>query len=296
MLADIEKQKLCVSAGNGLQSKKAVLKLAQDKNATIGPARQDANQSTNHSHIIIDCRFSYEFRGGHIKGAVNISDPKVIETLFIENRELFTNEEFLKYFSTFRDTSLSLAKSEALINSFKKNQLTQDSKPKEKPLKSAKKLYTSSFVSTSTVDNSHHASVQNNDSCTKTSHSDLTIVFYCEFSSKRAPDMYNHLRKLDRKANAANYPSLFYSQLFLLENGFSGFVKKHKAFCTGEGRKYVKMSDVNHELDFKRSNKMLTQQWNTYSKGVERGSGAKIKFKTINPDKNKLFFKSNFLL
>lgn len=270
--------------------------MAQDKNATISSVCKDTNQSSSYNHIIIDCRFAYEFRGGHIKGAINISDPKVVESLFIGNHELFTDDEFLKYFSTFRDTSLSFVKSEALVNTFKKNLHNRDSESKDELIKSSKKLYTSSFMSTSTIDNSLTASVQNQNSCDKASQDDLTIVFYCEFSSKRAPDMYNHLRKLDRKANAARYPSLFYDKIFLLENGFSGFVKKHKAFCTGEGRKYVKMADLNYESDFRRSNKKLTQQWKMYSKGVEKGSGGKMKFKTINPDKNKLFFKSNFLL
>lgn len=33
--------------------------------------------------IVIDCRFAYEFSGGHIKGAVNISEKEATESLFL---------------------------------------------------------------------------------------------------------------------------------------------------------------------------------------------------------------------
>lgn len=35
-------------------------------------------------YTIIDCRYNYEYRGGHIQGAINISDPKDME-FFLEN-------------------------------------------------------------------------------------------------------------------------------------------------------------------------------------------------------------------
>lgn len=36
----------------------------------------------------------------------------------------------------------------------------------------------------------------------------VAIVFYCEFSSKRGPTGYRHLRRLDREANQENYPKV----------------------------------------------------------------------------------------
>lgn len=37
---------------------------------------------------IIDCRFAFEYDGGHIKGAENVYDPRLLERLFLENPEL----------------------------------------------------------------------------------------------------------------------------------------------------------------------------------------------------------------
>ncbi len=37
--------------------------------------------------ILIDCRYDYEFQGGHIHQAINIYDPDVIKTIFVDNME-----------------------------------------------------------------------------------------------------------------------------------------------------------------------------------------------------------------
>lgn len=37
------------------------------------------------SYQVIDCRFEYEYQGGHIKGAVNINTAEEIEEFFLGN-------------------------------------------------------------------------------------------------------------------------------------------------------------------------------------------------------------------
>src|SRR5690349_11674198 len=39
------------------------------------------------TYFIIDCRFLYEFEGGHIRGATNISTTEDIERFFIESEK-----------------------------------------------------------------------------------------------------------------------------------------------------------------------------------------------------------------
>jgi rhodanese-related sulfurtransferase len=35
--------------------------------------------------FIVDCRFSYEYEGGHIKGAINVKTPEELEKFFLES-------------------------------------------------------------------------------------------------------------------------------------------------------------------------------------------------------------------
>ena len=37
--------------------------------------------------MIVDCRFDYEYEGGHIENAININDPKEMEALFFKDKE-----------------------------------------------------------------------------------------------------------------------------------------------------------------------------------------------------------------
>jgi M-phase inducer tyrosine phosphatase len=34
---------------------------------------------SENNYLVIDCRFGYEFQGGHIKGALNFQDPETLE-------------------------------------------------------------------------------------------------------------------------------------------------------------------------------------------------------------------------
>ena len=60
--------------------------------------------------------------------------------------------------------------------------------------------------------------------------SGAVIVFYCEFSSRRAPKMFNYFRNLDRLIN--NYPNLHYPHIYLMKGGYEKFVEASKYFCT----------------------------------------------------------------
>eukprot|EP01129_Flabellula_baltica_P008799 TRINITY_DN3528_c0_g1_i1.p1 TRINITY_DN3528_c0_g1~~TRINITY_DN3528_c0_g1_i1.p1 ORF type:complete len:457 (+),score=82.89 TRINITY_DN3528_c0_g1_i1:52-1422(+) len=70
------------------------------------------------------------------------------------------------------------------------------------------------------------------------------IVFYCEFSSERAPRAYDHIRSLDR--NSHTYPELRYPDIYLLDGGYAKFYEydnqfENESFCTP--RSYIKMLD-----------------------------------------------------
>lgn len=57
------------------------------------------------------------------------------------------------------------------------------------------------------------------------------IVFHCEFSSERAPRMALHVRSLDRQRNKANYPNLFYPEMYILDGGYKNYWQQHGEKC-----------------------------------------------------------------
>lgn len=103
-------------------------------------------------YTVIDCRFDYEYDGGHIKDAVNIND---VETLKRKMPSL-------------------------------KNQI---------------------------------------------------LIFYCEFSSVRAPKMAQYLRNYDRFSSA--YPTLNFPEIYVLEGGYNKFYEMFRTCC--DPQNYIKM-------------------------------------------------------
>lgn len=142
---------------------------------------------------IIDCRYPYEYEGGHIKGAVNI----------------YTKEDMLSEFI-------------------------------EKPKKS--------LTGKKTI-----------------------LIFHCEFSSKRGPDMSRFLRNKDRDLHMFNYPELFYPELYLIEGGYKAFFSKCKEYC--EPQSYLPMIDENFSQELKRFSKRSKSEGNILTKGFRPGLG-----------------------
>lgn len=110
--------------------------------------------------FILDCRFDYEYLGGHIRTAIHANDPEVLVERFFKHRVL------------------------------------------------------------------------DGPTC---------FVFHCEFSSERGPSQLRLMRELDRKANLASYPNLFYPELYLMENGYSEFFVKFPTYCDPQA--YISMFD-----------------------------------------------------
>ena len=90
--------------------------------------------------MIIDARFNYEYKAGHIKDAINIESPQELERKFIHDLETITRH-----------------------------------------------------MSQNTI-----------------------LIFHCEFSYKRGPDLWKTLREIDRNVNMVRYPKLFYPESYIL--------------------------------------------------------------------------------
>ncbi|CAD1480910.1 unnamed protein product, partial [Heterotrigona itama] len=75
------------------------------------------------------------------------------------------------------------------------------------------------------------------------------LVFHCEFSWERGPNLSRFLRSLDRERNKERYPALHYPEVYLLHGGYEQFYKKQKELCSPQG--YRPMSHPDHQADLK---------------------------------------------
>eukprot|EP00897_Mesotaenium_endlicherianum_P003068 jgi/Mesen1/278/ME1152409C09492 len=128
--------------------------------------------------IVLDCRFAYEFEGGHIKGAVPVTNPQEIQAFY----ELYESEG-----------------------------------------------------------------------------KDMVVVFYCEFSSQRAPKLYRFMRNLDRNKHMQTYPELSFPHMYVLHGGYKAYFEENPGLCFPEA--YVKMSDPRFSTEAKASNTNLKRSW-----------------------------------
>ncbi|KAG7200734.1 hypothetical protein KM043_001284 [Ampulex compressa] len=75
------------------------------------------------------------------------------------------------------------------------------------------------------------------------------LVFHCEFSWERGPNLSRFLRNIDRQRNKEHYPALHYPELYLLHGGYERFYKEQKELCTPQG--YRPMRHPDHEADLR---------------------------------------------
>lgn len=164
----------------------------------------------NRNIVLVDCRFQFEFRHGHIRNSINISSPLDAQKFINMHSELLNHLDVVE--------ELKLQKFPSHFD--------------------LAKLYKLFF--------------------TKPAFRESIIIFYCEYSSQRAPNLYNLVRALDREMN--KFPELSLPNIFVLEGGFQKFQSLYPHLCSKDHR-YVQMLDPRHkgELEVAESNYM--SQW-----------------------------------
>lgn len=145
------------TSANGLMHSLPCFDSLRDAIKRIEPATLidvlDGRIDVHFEHLlVVDCRYPYEFAGGHIPGAVNVNTPERIEQILFEAGSQFVGKQ-------------------------------------------------------------------------------VAIVFHCEFSSERAPRMALHVRNFDRELNTANYPSLCFPEMYILEGGYKNFWRQFGERC-----------------------------------------------------------------
>lgn len=66
------------------------------------------------------------------------------------------------------------------------------------------------------------------------------VVFHCEFSTNRGPNLMQQFREYDRRENIGRYPLLDYPTIYLLQGGYSLFFEECPDLCDGG---YIPMRD-----------------------------------------------------
>ncbi|GLV45112.1 string [Carabus blaptoides fortunei] len=90
------------------------------------------------------------------------------------------------------------------------------------------------------------------------------LVFHCEFSSERGPNLSRFLRNLDRTRNNDSYPALHYPEIYLLDGGYKSFYEQYAELCVPVA--YKSMLDPAHERDL-RHFRAKSKTWNADTRG-----------------------------
>lgn len=69
------------------------------------------------------------------------------------------------------------------------------------------------------------------------------LIFHCELSQNRAPQMAELFRLHDRNNN--HYPDVTYPHVYVLKGGFSKFYQKHREYVDGN---YLRMMDIPEDI------------------------------------------------
>jgi len=155
----------------------------------------DGEYRSQYDEVIwIDCRFPYEFEGGHIKGAVNLNDPINLEQMF------FTN-------------------------------------PGYSPRK--------------------------------------CVIFYCEFSHQRGPQMCKLMRQRDREIHGFMYhPQLYYPEVYILRGGYREFFPVYSSYCVP--CEYISMKDANFSKQCQAGFRQLRKYWRDYKDWMSNNQSSQI--------------------
>ncbi|KAG8033934.1 hypothetical protein G9C98_008415 [Cotesia typhae] len=102
------------------------------------------------------------------------------------------------------------------------------------------------------------------------------LVFHCEFSWERGPNLSRFLRNIDRKLNKEHYPALHYPEIYLLHGGYQQFYRAQMELCTPQG--YRPMAHPDHEEDLRRF-RSKSKSWQGEKRvGLNRGNLKRLGF------------------
>ncbi|XP_063079730.1 cell division cycle 25 homolog d [Engraulis encrasicolus] len=181
--------------------------------------------STVEDFVIIDCRYPYEYSGGHIEGAVNLHTEAQLQQAFLHGLTQPTSPS----------PGLQSQPSGTLLAHH----------PRSSPQSGSTHACRSSDTPPPPAPPPEPMSTWS---------PRKLVVFHCEMSTERGPRLCKHLRSLDRNLHSSLYPCLYHPEVYLLHGGYKRFFSCFPELC--EPRGYVPM----HHLAFREQLKGFRQR------------------------------------
>ncbi|THD27374.1 M-phase inducer phosphatase [Fasciola hepatica] len=211
----------------------------------------------NVRHVIIDCRFPYEYEGGHIQSAINIfTHSELVQEIFnrvpaqrppgASGPPRLLGEGLARRLALTLKEPLS-APCEPISDdeSWLENDMlgmTSFGDASDSELVLEQSVHTSladSSPSSRSEPDMNAVGQGSGSNFASSQEPPFVVIFHCEFSSQRAPDLATFLRSIDRVSNYHRYPFLYFPEIYVMKGGYSAFYRKHAALCCPQN--YVKM-------------------------------------------------------
>ncbi|XP_041116932.1 M-phase inducer phosphatase 1-like [Polyodon spathula] len=235
---------------------------------TVASVLRGEYNSAVERYLIIDCRYPYEYEGGHIRGSLNLhSESQLLAALLQEPalsrlspraklQESPSAEVMLQDSppmkpilpdrpSTTAPEEESPSTRTALQESPSTRTALQESPSTRTALQESPSTRTAVQESPSTPATPKESALERitvQDSSTPRT----LLIFHCEFSSERGPRLCRFLRKIDRNLNV--YPQLFYPEMYILKGGYKEFYSQFQSLCEPCGYVLMVHQDFTDQL------------------------------------------------
>ncbi|KAF6777256.1 hypothetical protein AHF37_02802 [Paragonimus kellicotti] len=241
---------------------------------TVADLVNDSHEKRNISYVIVDCRFPYEYEGGHIRGAVNIfTHSDLVQEIFnrVPAQRPPGKPGPPKLLGEGLSRRLAVAPKEPLSAPCEPVSDDDDSEDDADfghfTSEASQLELAAAQVGEGNNTNDASGPLDSNlsalSSGTSSSGSSgpqepaFVVIFHCEFSSQRAPDLATFLRNVDRMSNYHRYPFLYFPEIYIMKGGYSAFFQNYSHLCSPGN--YVKMSHRDYQTHF-RLYKRLTKR------------------------------------
>ena len=148
---------------------------------------------------VLDARFEYEYDGGHILGAVNVTSLTQVEDLLGLWAPLDQSSPAEEAINQYQNAVMSTPSAAAAAAALQHPSTPSSGVPTPAPILFGPRV---------------------------------CVLIHCEFSKKRGPKCFTFLRNRDRKLNLSRWPHLHYPEMYCIAGGYQAFFNQQPASPT----------------------------------------------------------------